>query len=575
MLGLLLKRRGAFRAAARELVAAANLAPNDFSAHYEAGTALMRCRQFDAAVLHLRQACDLNPVSVEAHTDLATAMRSVGRPADAVPLYQEAIRLGPGNAFSHNNLGAVLCDLGKFDEAYTSVERALELKPDLADAHYNRGNALKELGLVSEAVVAYRKALEISPDHRGAHSNLLFAMMFDPASDARTILQWGQLFQSRHLTLSRNKILAPASRRGAGRRLRVGYVCADFRDSVFMRFLPQLIRNHDRNEFEVFCYSNVPVPDAMTQVYVEHADHFKTIVELDDDAAAKLIFKDRIDILLDTTMHLANGRLGVFARRPAPLQVTWLAYPGTTGVDCIDFRLGDPHLDPPGTDELYSERTVRLPETFWCYDPSIELPVSELPAKERGFLTFGSLNNFCKTNEVTFALWARVLRAFPTSHLLLVAPPGSARKRTCAFFEREGVDSGRIEFVDVQPRVDYLKTYWRIDIALDTLPYNGQTTSLDALWMGVPVLTLVGDTVAGRAGLSQAKNLEMDELCAASPDEFCARAVALGSDLDRLTSLRTTLRARLERSPLMNAPRFTKHFEQTLLELHRGHALER
>ena len=214
-----------------------------------------------------------------------------------------------------------------------------------------------------------------------------------------------------------------------------------------------------------------------------------------------------------------------------------------------------------------------MPETFWCYDPMItELLVNELPATKQGFVTFGSLNTFCKTNERTFTLWAHVLRAIPRSRLLLLAPPGSARQRTCATFEKEGVASERIEFVDSQPRGDYMKTYWRIDIALDTVPYNGHTTSLDAWWMGVPVVTLVGDTVVGRAGLSQTKNLGLDELCAENPDDFCARAVALGSDLERLASLRATLRERIERSPLMDARRFARNLEQTLRELFREHA---
>ena len=573
MLGVLLRRRGAQQEAATEFVRAAKLAPGDFASHYEAGTTLTGCGDLPQALGHLTQACDLNPASVEAHVDLGTALRLAGRPAEAVPHYREALRLRPDHAPGHNNLGVALLDLWKVDEAYACFEHARELAPTLAEVHHNLANALKELGRMSEAVTAYRRALELRPDYRDAHSNLLFAMMFDPASDAHAILPEANRFQARHLTLAADQVLPPVARPANERRLRIGYVCADFREHVFMLLLPQLLRDHNRDEVAVFCYSNVRVPDAVTELYVQRADQFRSIVALDDDAAARLIRNDRIDVLVDLTMHMAHGRLGVFARRPAPLQLTWLAYPGTTGAASIDFRLSDPHLDPPGTDDRYSERTARLPETFWCYEPSIsDLPVSELPAKQQGFLTFGSLNNFCKTNERTFALWAPVLRAIPTSRLLLLAPPGSARARTCALFEKEGVASQRIDFVDFQPRRDYLKTYWRIDIALDTVPYNGHTTSLDAWWMGAPVVTLVGDTVAGRAGLSQAKNLGLDELCAETPDEFCARAVALGADLERLASLRATLRGRMERSPLMDGPRFARNFEKTLGDLFREHA---
>lgn len=573
MLGVLLRRRGALEEATTELVRAAKLAPSDFASHYEAGTALTGCGRLPEAIGHLAQACDLNPASVEARVDLGTALRLVGRPVEALAHYREALGLRPDHAAGHNNLGVALLDLSRFDEALSGFDRALELAPQFAEAHQNRANVLKELGRMGEAVAAYRRALELRPDYRDVHSNLLFAMMFNPASDARAILQEARRFQARHLTLRSDQLLAAEPRAAGERRLRIGYLCADFRQHVFMLLLPQLLRQHNRDEVVVFCYSNVRVPDAVTEQYVAAADQFRSIAALDDDAAARLIRKDGIDVLVNLTMHMARGRLGVFARRPAPLQVTWLAYPGTTGAESIDFRLSDPHLDPPGTDDLYSERTARLPETFWCYDPRIaDLPVGELPAGKQGFVTFGSLNNFCKTNERTFALWAQVLRAIPGSRLLLLAPPGSARQRTCALFEKEGVASERLELVDYQPRADYLQTYRRIDIALDTVPYNGHTTSLDAWWMGVPVVTLVGDTVVGRAGLSQAKNLGLDELVAESPDDFCARAVALASDLERLASLRATLRERIERSPLMDGRRFVRNFEQTLRELSRQHA---
>jgi protein O-GlcNAc transferase len=538
MLGLLLRRRGALREAASELVRATKLAPSDFDSSYEA----------------------------------ATALRLARRPAEAVAHYREALRLRPGLAACHNDLGVALLDLWQLDEAVACFERALELAPRLAEAHENLANALKDLGRVSEAVPAYRRALELRPD-RHVHSNLLFAMMFDPASNEQAILEDAKRFQARYLELRSGELLPPASADGGERRLRIGYVSADFREHVQMLFMLPLLRDHDREAVEVFCYSNVEVPDAVTELYVARADRFRSIAALDDTAAARMIREDRIDVLIDLTMHMARGRLGVFARRPAPVQVAWLAYPGTTGAECIDFRLSDPQLDPPGTDARSSERTVRLPETFWCFEPfGPRPPVSELPAAKQGQVTFGSLNNFCKTNEQTFALWARVLRAMPTSRLLLLSPPGSARRRTKQRFEQEGVAPERLELVDFQPREAYLKTYWRVDVVLDTWPCHGHTTSLDAWWMGVPVVSLVSDRLVGRAGLSQARNLGLDELCVESPDDFCARAVSLGSDLERLASLRRTLRERIERSPLMDGRRFARNLEQTLRELFRDHA---
>lgn len=575
LLGLVLKRRGALHEAASEFVAAAKLAPSDFDSHAEAGKALAACGLLHEALAHLARACVLRPTSVEAHVARATVLRLARRPVEAVSHYREALRQNPELASVHNDLGVVLLELYELDEAAACFERALALAPNLAQAHENLANARKDLGRVTEAVDAYRRALELRPASRDAHQNLLFAMMFDPASDERAILSEAKRFQARFLRLDATELLPPVLP-ARGERLRIGYVSADFREHVQMLFMLPLLREHDRQQVEVFCYSNVQVPDAVTDLYIERAEHFRSIAALDDAAAARLIRADRIDVLVDLTMHMAHGRLGVFARRPAPLQVAWLAYPGTTGADCMDVRLSDPHLDPPGTDDRYSERTRRLPETFWSFEPLIAgLSVSELPAARQGFVTFGSLNNFCKTNEGTFALWAQVLRSLPTSRLLLLAPRGHSRERTHSLFEEHGVASERVEFVDFQPREEYLRTYSRIDIVLDTVPCHGHTTSLDAWWMGVPVVTLVCDRTVGRAGLSQARNLGLEELCTDTPEAFRSRAVALASDLERLATLRGALRGRIERSPLMDVRRFARHLEQTLRELSGGQAFPR
>jgi predicted O-linked N-acetylglucosamine transferase (SPINDLY family) len=273
-------------------------------------------------------------------------------------------------------------------------------------------------------------------------------------------------------------------------------------------------------------------------------------------------------------MHLSGGRPLVFARRPAPVQVAWLAYPGTTGLDAMDWRLSDPYLDPPGHggpgsgpgakgphDCYYSERTYRLPHTFWCYNPAIDLQVNDLPALAAGHVVFGSLNNFCKINSPLLRLWGKVMAAVPDSRLLLLAPPGIARQRVLAELAGQGIEAGRIEFVPRQQRPTYMQTYHRIDIVLDTLPYNGHTTSLDSYWMGVPVVTLVGQTSFGRAGLSQLTNLGLPELIARSEAEFVSIIRDLAGDLPRLAELRRTLRGRMEASPLMDAKSFARDIE--------------
>ena len=324
---------------------------------------------------------------------------------------------------------------------------------------------------------------------------------------------------------------------------------------------PQIQLDHSR--FEIVCYSDVLCPDDLTNRLRSNVSKWREVVGFTDEEVARLIRQDQIDILVDLTMHMSNGRPLLFARRPAPVQVCWLAYPGTTGNAAIDYRLTDPFLDPPGlNDRYYSEESIRLADTFWCYNPlSREPAVNSIPALTKGNVTFGCLNNFCKVNNGVLKLWAKVLRAVGESKLMLLAPEGSARLRVVDELQKEQVGSERIIFVNHRRRQQYLELYHQIDIALDTLPYNGHTTSLDSLWMGVPVVTMVGQTVVGRAGVSQLSNLGMTELVAKSPEEFVKIAVELASDLQRLSALRSSLRGRMERSPLMDAPRFARNIE--------------
>ena len=269
-----------------------------------------------------------------------------------------------------------------------------------------------------------------------------------------------------------------------------------------------------------------------------HADAWHNILGQSDQAVAERIRNERIDILVDLTMHMGRNRLQVFARKPAPVQICWLAYPGTTGLTTIDYRLTDPYLDPPGADEsVYSEQTIRLPDTFWCYDPldSRSIPVNPLPARSNGYVTFGCLNNFCKVNDAALALWAKVMLQVPNSHLLLLTGEGAHRQRTIDFLRSQGIDPQRVGFVRHLPLQEYTALYHRIDIGLDSFPYNGHTTSLDSYWMGVPVVTLVGNRPVARAGWSQLSNLGLTELAAHTPEQYIQIAVQLADDFPRLT----------------------------------------
>jgi predicted O-linked N-acetylglucosamine transferase (SPINDLY family) len=393
----------------------------------------------------------------------------------------------------------------------------------------------------------------------------VYSLLYHPDHDDEAVFQEARRWHERHAEPLARSHKPHENDPDPDRRLRVGYVSADFRDHPAAFIVTPLLSNHDRGRFEVYCYAGVTRPDRFTDRFRARADVWRSTVGLTDDRLAELIRGDRVDVLVDLTLHMAGSRLLTFARRPAPVQVTWFGYPGTTGLSAIDYRLTDPHLDPPGhSDAFYAERSVRLPDTFWCYDPrTADGPeVNTLPALAGAPFTFGCLNNFCKVNAGALALWAAVLRAVPDARLLLLAPTGGARARVRAHLEREGISGERVAFFDRQPRAEYLRAYHQIDLGLDPLPYNGHTTSLDAAWMGVPTVTLVGRTVVGRAGLSLLNNLALPELAARSPDEYVAVAAGLAGALPQLASLRASLRDRMAASPLMDGPRFARGVEE-------------
>jgi predicted O-linked N-acetylglucosamine transferase (SPINDLY family) len=420
-----------------------------------------------------------------------------------------------------------------------------------------------ERGRLDEAIAEYRVALDLRPDAAHIHSNLVRILHYHPGYDQQMIGDECRRWSSRHAEPLRNEIRPHANHADPERRLHVGYVSPDFRDHADSFFTIPLLSNHDHGRFEVFCYAQVARPDALTERLRGHADVWRDIVGLSDPQVADLIRSDRIDILVDLKLHTADNRLRVFARKPAPVQVAWLGYPGTTGLSTIDYRLTDPHLDPPGLfDACYTEESLRLPDTFWCYDPLTDQPpVNELPALESGAVTFGCLNAFCKVNDGCLALWARVLRAVPGSRLLLMAPQGGARDEVQARLDREGIAAARVAFADKRSRPEYLKLYHQVDLCLDPLPYNGHTTGLDAFWMGVPTVTMPGRTAVGRAGWSQLCNLDLKELAAETTEAYVALAAGLAGDLPQLRELRRTLRQRMSQSPLMDSRRFARNVE--------------
>ena len=345
--------------------------------------------------------------------------------------------------------------------------------------------------------------------------------------------------------------------------MRIGYVSAHFYNHCQAFFTTPLFENHDHDQFEIYGYSSVDNPDETTLRLQKHVDVWRDVCRMDETQLAESVRKDRIDILVDLAMHMGNGKLKVFAEKPAPVQFCWLAYPGTTGLSAIDYRITDQYLDPPERgDGPYSERSVVLPDTFWCYDPLTSDPeCGPLPASSSGTITFGCLNHFRKINDELLQLWATVLSAVNASRLLLLAPEGQSQAHIRQLFERQGIDAKRIMFTQRRPRPEYLRLYQQIDICLDSYPYGGHTTSMDAIWMGIPVISLVSPLLVGRASITIAKNLQLEEFVTYTPADYASTARNLATDLSRLRELRSELRARMQSSPLMNGRRFARALE--------------
>jgi len=511
---------------------------------------------------------DSGPRPAELFTALGETLRLAGRPAAAVPWYRAALELDPQLANALTALGAIHADASRFDDAIVCFRQALEIDESFHLARGYLATALDETGRLEEAQATYREVVARCPGDPAAHSVLLFNMPFWPNVSAHEILAEAKVWNARHARPLAAQAVPFTNDRSPERRLRVGYVSPDFHTHVQSLFTVPVLQHHDHSQLEIFCYSSVEKPTPLTERIRGYADVWREVTGLDDAALAEVIRRDQIDILVDLTMHMVGRRVLTFARRPAPVQICWLAYPGTTGLETMDYRLSDPFLDPADASvDVYSETTLRLPNSFWCYDPlTDEVEVNALPALVERTITFGCLNHFRKINEWVLRLWAKVLTAVPQSRLLLLVPAESARSRVRSIFGECGVELGRIEFVERSGRLDYLRKYREIDICLDTFPYNGHTTSLDALWMGVPTVTLVGDTVVGRAGLCQAMNVGLPELVARTPEEFVRVASGLAEDLEHLAKTRSMLRERMSQSPLMDGARFARDLESAYRE---------
>jgi protein O-GlcNAc transferase len=564
-LAAMLMQRGELEAAVARYEQALRLCPDCVGAYSNMGLALLALGRLEQARLSFEQALYLQPDLAEVHNNLGLALSNQGRVAEARLRFERAIQLRPVLADARNNLGLACNAQGDPDQALASFERAVQIDPNHFGALTNLANACKDQGRVAEAIACYRKALASRPDDAPVHSNLLLAMQYQSGADPREMLAEARRYARQHAEPLAGAIEPHPTRPAAGRRLRIGYVSADFREHPVVSFLEPILAAHDRHHFEIVCYADVPLPDATTRRLQGHADHWRSLIGLTDAQAAGRIRQDDVDILVDLAGHTGGNRLCAFARKPAPIQVSYLGYLGTTGLSAMDYTITDAHADPPGLSEAhYQESLIRLPECGFCYAPGLAPEVNpEPPARQSGQVTFGCLNNPAKVSDEVLAVWSRVLAAVPGSRLLLRTGAGrSAEERIRDLLTACGIAPERLCFADqTATRCAYLELYHAVDIALDPFPYNGVTTTCDALWMGVPVISQAGRMNVSRQGVRFLRTVGLDELLAETLEDYVRIASELAGDLARLADLRSGLRERMSRSPLMDAQRLARDLE--------------
>ncbi len=543
--------------------------PENFGIYFVLGGLLKGHGRPEEAVSCYRKALGIDPDSAEVYNNMGDALNALGKTDKAILCFKEALRLNPNDFKTYLNLGTAFRNQGKMSMAVAAYKRVLAIEPGCAPACNNLAGVMLKQGKVEEAVEHYQEAIASQPDYDVAHSNLLFAHNYQNYKDPEWLFSQHRHWAGRHTCSKGDDPVFIPSIGFADRKIRIGYCSPDFRTHSVAYFLEGIIKAHDRSGFEIFCYSDVTRPDQVTRRFSSSADCFTNIAGIDNTAVAGQICRDKIHILVDLAGHTAGYRLPLFSMKPAPIQVAYLGYPNTTGLTAMDYRLTDARADPPGlTDHLYSETLVRLPHTFLCYTPPERSPEIENTAdSDSRRITFGSFNNRAKITPGVVKAWAKILTQVPDGRIILKSRVFSdleTRDLMIDLFLENGVERDRIELVSHIPSIfHHLRLYNRIDIGLDPFPYNGTTTTCEALWMGVPVITLAGETHRSRVGVSLLSNVGLEELIAESVEDYVEKGVRLANNVEKRKSFHLDLRSRMARSFLMDSARFTRSLERT------------
>ncbi len=552
-LGLVLKDLGRFVEAEASYRRALELAPADADLNNNLGVMRRAQGRFVEAEIHYRRALQSNPTFVRAYSNLSNVLQDLGRFAEAEASCRRALEIDPTYDEGYNNLGALQHAQDQLPAAESSFRQALEINPANGEAHKNLGTLLQQEGRLTEAEACYRRALPLLPDDALSRSGLLFCLSHNEAVSASDLFVEHCRFGERvEATLSRHW-QAHSNLRDPERCLQIGFVSGDLRGHPVASYIEPILKLLSSHaDLSVHTYFNHPKEDAYSQRLRTHVRHWHTISNLTDADLADKFRSDRIDILIDLSGHTGLHRLLCFARKPAPVQVSWIGYPGTTGLKSMDYYLSDRFFTPlEQFESQFIEKLVYLPALAPFQRSSDAPPVNELPALTKGFITFGSFNRRNKLSRAVIALWAQLLRAVPTSRMLLGGLPEQGQYQTLIdWFADEGITPQRLDFRSRASMGDYLLLHHQVDICLDAFPYNGSTTSLHALSMGVPTLTMDGTTPAGRAGAWILGHVGLSEFVVPDAREFVRTGLIWADRLPELARLRAGLRERFEDSAL-------------------------
>jgi protein O-GlcNAc transferase len=541
--------------------------PDYAGAYYNIGNALLRNRQFDEAVESYRQALRMEPDYAEVHCALGVALKDLGQLDNAIESFQRALQINPDLAEAHINLGNALQGFGQSERAVESYQQALKINPDLVEAHMNLGLALKDLGQLEGAMACYQRALEIDPDHADARGGLLFSLNYTaghtPAQYIEHARQYGRI-----VTGKAGARFSDWQCEDRPERLRVGLLSGDLLNHPVGYFLEGPLAHIDPSRIELIAYPTNIKEDELTARIRPYFSAWKPLFSKNDEAAARLIHADAVHVLVDLAGHTGHNRLPVFAWKPAPVQVSWLGYWATTGVAEMDYLLADKVGVPEGQRAQFIESIWYLPDTRLCFTaPKIDLPVVPLPALSNGTITLGCFQIMAKLSEEVLEAWGKIFAALPNAILRLQCKQlddSSQVEQLLHRLQRYGIAPARVRTHGSTDRETYLAAHAEVDIILDTFPYTGGTTTCEALWMGVPTVTLAGYSLLARQGASLLTAAGLEEWIATSKEEYAAKTIALASDLPKLAALRAGLRQQVLASPLFDAPRFARNFEDAL-----------